>query len=327
MKRIVSLAVSLGILVAIYLQIDVPRLLAVFRECHGGWMAVSLAMVIPITMLTALRLQALMPPGSALGFGEANRLILAASVLNMVLPAKMGDIAKAAFMKDRGHLGGTLALSLVVFEKTCDMLSLLCFCAFGLFLYPAKDGFFWLMTAVIGASVVAGAALIGSTAFTSLFFGLARAGLPGKLKAKVAKLESSWREMHGYFWERRARLLLVAAMSLVLWFLHMLQIWLFILALRAWAPFVINLALSPLAILAGLLPLTFAGVGTRDAALILLYRPYFDAAAGAALGLLCTARYLLPAIGGLPFLQQYLQALQRRKNESPSAPESATLAP
>jgi len=35
-----------------------------------------------------------------------------------------------------------------------------------------------------------------------------------------------------------------------------------------------NLALSPLAI-QGLLPLTFAGVGTRD--LIAFYQPYFNA--------------------------------------------------
>lgn len=49
------------------------------------------------------------------------------------------------------------------------------------------------------------------------------------------------------------------------------------------------------------IPLTFAGVDTRDAALILFYQPYFDEATGAALGLLCKLRYFLPAIIGLPF--------------------------
>jgi uncharacterized membrane protein YbhN (UPF0104 family) len=181
----------------------------------------------------------------------------------MVLPAKMGDIAKAAFMKERGHLGGSLALSLVVFEKTCDMLALLCFCAAGLFLYPTKDSFFWLMTAVISLSLVAGGALIASTRFAAILFSAGR----------------------------------------------------------------VLLALAPLAILAGLVPLTFAGVGTRDAALILLFRPYFDSATGAALGLLCTARYLLPAIGGLPFLHRYLDAMQGQKLKSSSAPQSATLPP
>ncbi|MGC1524823.1 MAG: hypothetical protein WA783_02110 [Phormidesmis sp.] len=106
-------------------------------------------------------------------------------------------------------------------------------------------------------------------------------------------------------------------MSVFFWLLHLLQIWFFILALNAWVNPITNLALSPLAILAGLLPLTFAGVGTRDAALIFLYQPYFSEATGAALGLLCSSRYLLPAIGGLPFLSQYLNRLNQIKQVNP----------
>jgi len=127
------------------------------------------------------------------------------------------------------------------------------------------------------------------------------------LAAKIAKLATAWSEMHRYFWASPTRLAKVAFTSVFIWFLHLLQIWMFILALRAWAPFLANLALSPLAILAGLLPLTFAGIGTRDAALVLFYAPYFDAPIAAALGLLCTARYILPALGGLPFAGSYLQ--------------------
>ena len=119
--------------------------------------------------------------------------------------------------------------------------------------------------------------------------------------------------MHRYFWESPARLAKVAFTSIVIWLLHLLQIWMFILALRAWAPFLANLALSPLAILAGLLPLTFAGVGTRDAALVFFYAPYFDAPTAAALGLLCTARYVLPALGGLPFAGPYLNSVRAEK--------------
>ena len=84
-------------------------------------------------------------------------------------------------------------------------------------------------------------------------------------------------------------------------------------ALKAWAPCLPNRALPPLAILAGLLPLTFAGVGTADAALVLFYTPYFDAPTAAALGILCTARYVLPAIGGLPFVGQYLPKVRAMK--------------
>ncbi|MGB3239661.1 MAG: lysylphosphatidylglycerol synthase transmembrane domain-containing protein [Geitlerinemataceae cyanobacterium] len=313
MKRIVSILVSLIILCFIYTKIDFPGLVRVFQNCDRTWMTVSLAMVIPITLITSWRLQQLMPTKGSLGFWEANRLILAASVLNMVLPSKMGDIAKAYFMRDRGHLSGSLALSLVVFEKACDLLSLLLWCAFGLLLYPQKDWLFWMMTVGVAGGLIAGILLLGSKFIANLFFSISKKIAPKKIKLKLEKVHISWGEMHDYFWRDRQQLTQITLTSIFIWFLHLLQIWFFILALKAQTPFLTNLALSPLAILAGLLPLTFAGVGTRDAALILFYQPYFDAATGAALGLLCTSRYLLPAIGGLPFLGQFLATVRRNR--------------
>jgi uncharacterized protein (TIRG00374 family) len=310
MKRLISIAVSLLILAILYSRIELASLVAVFKMSNPLWMVISLGMVVPITLFTSKRLQFLMPPHNTLGFGEANKLILAASSLNMVLPSKAGDIAKAYFMRDRGHLSGSLALSLVVFEKACDMLSLLLWCLFGLWLYPQKDAFFWLMTGAIFTGLAGGILLLGSTQFANLFFRLGQKFAPKRLKLKFKQLEVAWTEMHDYFWRDRQQLLRVTVISVFIWLLHLLQIWFFVLALNAWVPFLTNLALSPLAILAGLLPLTFAGVGTRDAALVFLYAPYFDAATGAALGLLCTSRYFLPAIGGIPFLEGYLRSAQ-----------------
>jgi uncharacterized protein (TIRG00374 family) len=193
------------------------------------------------------------------------------------------------------------------------MLSLLLWCVFGLLLYPQKDFLFWVMTIGVTTGLLLGLAILSFPRFARSFFALAQSVSPQKLRAKLGKMSYAWQEMHDYFWRDRSHLLQIAFTSIFIWFLHLLQIWFFILALNASAPFLTNLALSPLAILAGLLPLTFAGVGTRDAALILFYQPYFNAATGAALGVLCTSRYFLPAIGGLPFLQEYLNLARRSK--------------
>ncbi len=306
MKKLISVALSLFILVILYLQIDFAALLAVLASSHSGWMMLGLAMVIPITMLTAWRLQQLSPPQANLTFAEGNRLILAASVLNMVLPSKMGDIAKAYFIQKRGALVGSLALSLVVFEKTCDLLSLLFWCGLGLLLYPNKDGLFWLMTVVISSGLLLGIVLLVSRRLADQFFDFLKQITPNKINEKVKNLQSAWSQMHDYFWRDRAKLLTITATSIFLWFLHLFQIWLFILALNAWTPLLANLALAPLAILAGLLPLTFAGIGTRDAALVFFYSAYFDPPTAAALGVLATSRYFIPAVAGLPFMNHYL---------------------
>ncbi|MGL5836206.1 MAG: lysylphosphatidylglycerol synthase transmembrane domain-containing protein [Waterburya sp.] len=311
-KRFVSIVVSVAILLYIYTQIDFVNLLEVLRNCDRPMLMVSLFMVIPITLVTSWRLQQLVPQRS-LGFLEANRLILGASVLNMVLPSKMGDIAKSYFMAERSKISGSLALSISIFEKTCDLLSLLLWCVFGLLLYPAKDHLFWSMTAGVGIGLGTGLLMLGSQSFANWFLAIAIKFAPHKLKPKLQKMQEAWREMHDYFWSDKQQLFIITATSVFIWFLHLLQIWLFILALKAIAPFLISLALSPLSILAGLLPLTFAGIGTRDAAIIYFYQDYFNEATGAALGLLCTSRYFIPALIGLPFLGQMLGAAKKIK--------------
>ena len=315
LKRFISIVVSVAILFYIYTKIDFVNLIAVLQNCDRLMLGISLAMVIPITLITSWRLQQLVPKRS-LGFMEANRLILGASVLNMVLPSKMGDIAKSYFMSERSHLSGGLTLSISIFEKACDLLSLLLWCVFGLVLYQAKDGLFWIMTAGIAIGLILGILLLSSKQFANLFLRFGIRYAPKAIANKLHKLKTGWGEMHDYFWDDKQRLLVVTITSIFIWFLHLLQIWLFILALKAVAPFIVSLALSPLSILAGLLPLTFAGIGTRDAAIIYFYQDYFSQATGAALGLLCTSRYFIPAIIGLPFLGQMLGATKKLKNNS-----------
>jgi len=305
-RKFITIAISLLILCAIYYKIDIVRLGGAFRNAEPMWLTISLAMVIPLTLLTAWRLEILAPARADIGFAEANRLILVASALNVVLPSKMGEIAKAYFMTKRSAMSGALSLSIVIVEKMSDTLSLLLWCAFGLTLYPEKDALFWMLTVLVIFGLIAGVVLLGSHSVAHIFFASAARIIPATKIDKVHRLESGWIEMQDFFWADKRRLIGVSALSVFIWFLHLLQIWLFILALRSFAPFVAALGLAPLAIFAGLLPLTFAGIGTRDAALIFLFHRYLDAPAAAAVGLLCTARYLIPAIAGLPVLHHYL---------------------
>ena len=90
MKKLISIAVSLTILIIIYWKIDFPRLIEVFQNSDKLWMTISLGMVVPLTMLTAWRLQELTPSRTRLGVVGEKRLILTASGFNMVLKREKG---------------------------------------------------------------------------------------------------------------------------------------------------------------------------------------------------------------------------------------------
>jgi uncharacterized protein (TIRG00374 family) len=273
-------------------------------------------MFIPITAITAWRLQILIPNNIKLGFLEANKFILLGSVFNIILPSNMGTIAKSYFIQQKGYLDTSLSLSLVIFEKTCDLLSLLLWCLFGLIFYPQTNKPSWLglIMLIIITGIILFSLLLISPRFFRTFILLIAKIAPKNIFKKLQKFSKSWHNLHKYLWSNTDKLLSIGIISLLIWFINLCQIWLFTLALNSSVPFLANLALSPLSILVGLLPITFSGIGTRDAALIFFYQPYLPQVAAVGLGLLCTSRYVLPALAGLPLLDSYLFNLRKINN-------------
>lgn len=311
-RKLIGAAISLLILGAIYWQIDIGALYDALGRTRLDWLLIAVATIVPTTMLTAWRLDLLMPGDRRLGIDESNRLVLVASVLNMVLPSKLGDLAKAHAMTRRGHLDAADSLSLVVFEKGWDVLALLAWCLFGLLVAPLSPDIRWPALVIVGGGFAIGLAMLSIPAVAGRVLGWATRLAPAKLSARIEALAGSWTATLERFWVDRWRAAGLIALSVFIWFLHLAQIWLFILALQLPVPFIANLALTPLAIFIGLLPFTFAGIGTRDAALIFFFQPWIAPPAAAALGLFCTLRYVIPALGGLPFAGAYLASIGQR---------------
>ena len=304
MRRLVGLAVSLFILWLIWRHIDTRAILAATRASDPAWLATGLGMVIPLTLATAWRFQVL--SRHALGLGQATRLILSSSTLNLFLPSKMGDIAKAYVLTRRHGQDPRRALSVVVLEKMLDMASLLVW-GLGALLWVGRDDP-WML---LGAAAVAGLLgllllLIAPLPLAPRLMALIGGVLPGKAGRAARDFSSEWAVVTGWFWADRRRGAGVVLLSLAIWAGHLAQFWLFARGLGSSVPFVDNMAFATLSILIGLAPFTMAGIGTRDAAIIFFYRHWLQPGQGAVLGVLATMRYLIPAVAGLPFLRDYM---------------------
>ena len=303
-RHLFAIALSAVLLGAIIWLVDYQAFIAVWAGIDVTLTVAAFALLIPIAVIIAYRLTGIVPNGN-LPFAEALRLILVAAVLNMFLPSKMGDVAKSYFLKDRYGLSGSLSLSLVLYEKIADLVSLLLWCLFGL-AFLAGGPLFWGGAAVVIPGIAVGMALLGSRRTAGLVFSSAEAVLPARFQDKVIRLGDSWEEAREFIWADRTRFIWLMTVSALLWLLLLGQIWLFILALGFQVPFLVNLSMTPLAILAGLLPLTFAGIGTRDAGFVFFFSGHLDPSAAAALGILTTLRMVILALAGVPFLSRYI---------------------
>ena len=313
-KLLISIGVSLLILGVIYWKIDIINIKDALVQVDVPVFIGALLILIPTTLLSALRFSMLLSGENKPTLGLATKLILAGSTMNVILPSKMGDMLKSVFMRDALSMRGSLAVSVVVFEKACDLLGLLTWCLLGLVFYAGDDELFILLAFAVGGGLGFGILMLSSLSFADWFLRLVSKSAPASFVDKFENLRKSWAEVYGFFWRSKSAVINIVGVTLFIWFLHLLQIWLLAAALQAPVPLLSSLGLSSLALLAGLAPLTLAGVGTRDAAAMYLFAPFMAAPAGAALGLMLTLRYILPGLAGLPFLSNYINMLRKPQN-------------
>jgi uncharacterized membrane protein YbhN (UPF0104 family) len=300
-RRWVLLGAAAVVLAVLWARVGWRDLVATVAGLDLGWFAAALALFLPQTLLTSARWSLLVSLRQPMSLRRSTALVLAASSMNVLLPSKMGDVAKGAFLR-RDLPGGDLSsgLALGVFEKALDTAALAAWMLAACALAPPTEA----LGVGIAAAGAAGLALflaLLSRPVASRAGALASSARGGPLGA-VVRLLGRTGEAVLLLRARPGRLALVSAMAIALWGLHLLQFSLVHRAAGGAAPEAVLWRAVPMAIFVGLLPVTFAGIGTRDAAMAYFLGASAGKGVALALGAFATVRYLVPALLGLPFL-------------------------
>jgi glycosyltransferase 2 family protein len=305
---VIGLAVSAASLFGLYRQIDGPAVVEALNVAPLGWVLATIGLIVPLTVLRALRFLWTVPPGAVAGLGEAIRLTLVASTLNLFVPGKAGDLVKSFFVVKQGGAKAGTAVGAVVFERVADLFGLVSWCGLGLLLGGPPPGVpeasLWLV--LLPAGTVCAVLLSGlGTGLLSVPLGpLVRD--PSSRAAKIRDLLAGWPALHRSL---RGRRLGLVGFSLGLWMLQLTQVWLFARVVGLQVPFALGLTIAGLALVAGQVPFTFGGLGTRDLALVGLLSSQGAPEAAAAVGLLTATRNFLPPLAGVAVLRCYLAEL------------------
>ncbi len=332
MKRLIALIITIVLISAILLSVDRAQLWANLKATQLLPFLLALLLFLPQNLIMAYRWKRMASHFTPIGWGRSLSMILASQTMNIVLPSKMGDLTKAVFLKQTGSLDLPRATNLVVFEKMLDMGSL-CFLAVVGVVLALTTGLqveagahfvsFAVVTGLLSSGVLGLIAVLYVVPTDRLPFYeklIGALGERGGIRGKFHRLFVSSHEVMSLLQQRNARRGLLAALSVGLWLLHLLQIYCFFLSLDAGLPPRAFVALMPLAIFVGLLPISLFGVGTRDAAIIYLFGPYYPASTLAGVGFYVSLRYVVPAVAGLPFLNRYLGLAKDAKEKGAAGP-------
>lgn len=301
-----SVLASGALLVALYRSLDVRLIWGALLRADRFWLVVSVGMILPITVLRAIRFYWAAPAGALPGVAEALRLTLAASAFNVVFPAKTGDLVKSYFVAVRGGTPTGVAIAIVVYERLCDLCGLLSWGLLGWLIgrpqVPGLPSAFWLLPGAIWLICVV---LISSERAATVLRTVVGGVFPHGRLRRLHNLADGWPGLLRTLRGRRRR---IVSLSLGLWLVSLIQMWMFTVALSVSVPVAIFVSLASLALMAGQLPMTVAGLGTRDLALVLLLSGYMPPESAAALGVLFVTRNLVPPLVGIPMTGRYLSS-------------------
>ena len=310
MRTWLAFLVSVSILAVIFLRIDLGAFRAHLAGINPILGAAAVLFFAPQIAISAYRWRLMVQGYAPVGLGEASQLILAGNALNILLPSRVGDLSKAYFAARQGKMDLNRGMNVVIFEKYLDLASLGIVALTGVLCVRHWDR----------PSLVALVFSLGLLGIFPILYAVnlerwTRFAFFEKYRI-LSKIKHFLLEAHSYLEEikkDRRQLASLLGISIFLWFVHLFQFYLIFRALHSQVSIFHIFRLVPLGILIGLIPITIAGMGTRDSALIYLFAPYEDPALMLGVGLFASLRYLVPGILGLPFLNRYLAKEPRKK--------------
>ncbi len=318
MKRLAlrwgGLACSVVILGVIYAHVDLHAMAGRLWRAEPAWLIAALVCFLPQVLVSATRWWLMGEGWANMNWVESLGMVMAGKALNALLPSKLGEMSKAYFLRERSSQAVAKGVPAVLMEKVLDLAGLCAWMLLGAALAPRGS------QALTAAWIIS----LGVMGATTLMFLLPMGRWAGLLagegrgiRVRLGEMLLGWDWILARWRAKKVLLAGIAGLSLLLWGLHLLQIYLFFPSLGQSIEPGPVLAYVPLSLLVGLLPVSMAGMGTRDTALIVLFAPYVDGATMAGIGILCTMRYWADTLMGVPFLQRYTsRAIKNKKLES-----------
>lgn len=241
--------------------VDLRQTLRTLAAARGDYATAAMVLTVLAPIIVAFKLRFVLRiidyPAS---FERCWSAVLAAVTLNAILPGRGGDLVRAAFLAEGpGTLG--LLVGAVMLERLVDV--------------------FTLGLLALVASIGGGAGIIPLLAVVVCVAALSAVGamsLGHRMPIKAEHAERVGRAAQQMF--RRPRLMAgLVGTSILSWAGNIGIMDLCLRAVGAELPVIEVVRATPIAILAGIVPVSVSGIGTRDTALLLALSPLGNAEA------------------------------------------------
>lgn len=262
-----------GIIVFVFIvttKVDVTKTLRILWRANFYYIALSAAMVVPLVAIKAWRWRVILSSlGVELSLGNCWRLYAIGLAAGFITPGQLGDAVKALYLRDMGHGLGIPLLS-VVLDRLLDLLVLVLLACSGIFVFWEDfQGQFRALVALLGG-IISLLFIVINKEWRGFFVERALPYLVPERAKEMTGLQSSGQPCGGIS-VGRASLALNLGITFLAFAISLSRLYLLVLSLGmeiGWLPFVASMSLASVV---SLIPISVAGIGTRDAALIVTF--------------------------------------------------------
>ncbi len=291
-KRLLLLLFTIVIVSILIMSVDAEVAIEALKGANWWYIVAAALVTLMFPLLCAIRWNLIvLQMGRNLGVWESFKIVMAAWPLGTITPAKSGDLIKVLFLKK--ILPYSKTTGVILAERLMDVVSLCVYSVIGGILYGFEQAVLFSGTILVGVAV---------------FFVLSTSSMikyvPQKWRTLVENVLDASKRMCLHW----RTFILIAIVSLFNWYLSFFQVWLCYLAFHVSVPMSFTIGAFPLCIFIGLIPVTISGMGTRDSAIIYLFKDYAPYEINLAVGLFYSLfGYWILSLMGIPFMRGAIQ--------------------
>lgn len=316
-KKAVAFSITFLLLYLIYSRIDLEVFYRNIVNLDVFYLYWSLSLFLVIPLIKAFRWKMILGEKAGSSYFTVLKVLMAGSVFNLFTPSKLGDFSRVYFCKKELSTDTKRVFNSVIVEKICDVLALCIICLINLSFVNVNYGI-KITILIFSLFLFSGLFVIMSVNFHKISF------LNDLFqKVKLIGFFDDARGLKKEFKQNRIFFVKIFSISIFYWYIVLSQIYFFFLMFNLKTSLVLVIGLVPVALFIGMIPVTISGIGTRDVALIFLFSKFYSSEIMAAIGILCSSRYLVSCLMGLPFFLAH--HFSESKIESPSGKTSRTL--
>jgi uncharacterized protein (TIRG00374 family) len=265
--------IGIAILLYVIYTLDVKKLIAAFRSLNPLFILAALALNLPQLLIRNSVWQLILKQHKIqIGYLASLKVFLIGYFYGSFTPAYSGQVMRLPYLKERtGEPYGKLFFNLVI-ETTLHTISLYCMMFIGailVFTELPQILYFVIIWLLFVALVIL--YFIKKERGQRFFNALIKYLAPQKLKAYLASFADTF---YADF-PRIKTLLVPMLLGVFTWLIVFTQEYIVALALGLSIPYLLFLVLYPVASTVGFLPVTFAGLGTRELTAIFIFTTLF----------------------------------------------------